>query len=326
MWNQRRRLAILPLLILALVVASCDGGNKFTGNANPAEVSVLLTDAPGDVAAVWIDVERIYLQGLASEGEEDGSGRADLVTEPTGLIELTSLAGTTEELAADVDVEPGTWSQLRFVIRGAVLETEGGDVFTFGGAQHPDGLEATGSLNCPSCAQSGLKVAFPGGLVLDGGENATLVLDFDVTQSFGHQAGQSGMWVMHPVIIAGEMEDQGSISGTVALGTDVEIPECPAGTARSLEDFVPRATATSLTDDEGNALVVSGETDEDGSFVIDPVNADTWDLGFESDIELEDATLVFAADVDPAQVTVADGGTADGVEYTITSATCESGG
>jgi len=38
-------------------------------------------------------------------------------------------------------------------------------------------------------------------LELSGGEK-TLLVDFDVTQSFGHEA--SG-WVMHPVITGGEI-------------------------------------------------------------------------------------------------------------------------
>jgi hypothetical protein len=31
-------------------------------------------------------------------------------------------------------------------------------------------------------------------------------VDFDVQQSFGQVAGQSGQWVMHPVVTGGEIE------------------------------------------------------------------------------------------------------------------------
>jgi len=40
-------------------------------------------------------------------------------------------------------------------------------------------------------------VSMPGGLVFDGAAQ-TLVVDFDVAESFGHEAGQSAKWVMHP--------------------------------------------------------------------------------------------------------------------------------
>jgi hypothetical protein len=54
----------------------------------------------------------------------------------------------------------------------------------------------------PSLGQSGLKINLPGGK-LDIGEGETIVmLDFDAAESFGHQAGNSGKWVMHPVVKA----------------------------------------------------------------------------------------------------------------------------
>jgi hypothetical protein len=35
-----------------------------------------------------------------------------------------------------------------------------------------------------------------------------LLVDFDVEQSFGQLAGQSGMWVMRPVVTGGEIESE----------------------------------------------------------------------------------------------------------------------
>lgn len=56
-----------------------------------------------------------------------------------------------------------------------------------------------GLLIMPSFNASGLKVNFPGSLTLGEGET-TLLVDFDVAQSFGKEAGQSGKWEVRPVI------------------------------------------------------------------------------------------------------------------------------
>ena len=64
---------------------------------------------------------------------------------------------------------------------------------------------AEGSLHAPSYAQSGLKVQMTGGALVLDTPMKILLVDFDVTQSFGHAA--SG-WVMHPVVTGAELQAQ----------------------------------------------------------------------------------------------------------------------
>jgi hypothetical protein len=282
-----------------------------------------LTDNPGDVESVWVDVGEIYLQGggalgrvvLLSEGEADA----------LGLIELTELAGTTLDLVSDVEIGAGNYGQLRFVIDGAVLETEQGDVFTLD-ATHPDGLPATGSLTCPSCTDTGIKVLLPGEVAdLDEGAHL-IVLDFDVSQSFGHPTGQPTEWVMHPVIRGAELGFTGNVSGTVDVERDtngdplVTIPECPAGTPRDLTAFVPRAVAQTLTDDLGDPITATAVVAGDGSFSFSFLSPDGYDFGYVSEIELGTSILTFVATA-PGVLDVSSGADLD-VEYVITSATC----
>ncbi len=240
---------------LAMLAAASLAGAACSDSSGPETVvvSLALTDAPGDVDSVWVEIGEIYLQG--SGGRVTLFDAAD--GDDLGLVELTRLAGTTLDLVSDVTIDAGNYGQLRFVVGGAVLETESGEVFTFDAA-HPHGTPSTGSLTCPSCTTSGIKVLLPGEVAdLEAGAHV-IVLDFDVSQSFGHDTGGAG-WVMHPVIRGVEIEFSGAITGTVDVARDdednplVTIPECPAGTARGLSAFVPVARAATLRDPSGAA-------------------------------------------------------------------------
>ncbi len=289
-------------------------------------MTVALTDNPGDVDSVWVDIGEIYLQGEGDEGRQTLLDRDD--AEELGLIELTRLADRTLDIAEDVTIDAGHYGQLRFVLDGAVLETEDGEVFAYGGAEHPHDASTDGTLNCPSCSQTGIKVVLSDDVAnLDGGAHV-IVLDFDVSESFGREAGASGMWVMHPVIRAAEIGFTGTISGTVDVERDEEgealvtIPACPAETERDVSAFVPRATAQNLMDDEGDPIVSTTTVDEEGSYSLGFLEPDDYALGYVESVEFDGHALVFTAKADPETVDVSTSGshTAD---YTITDATCE---
>jgi hypothetical protein len=127
--------------------------------------------------------------------------------------DLLTLAGTTADLVVDADVPSGTYAHLRFVISGACIAVEnesgGSDIYTTDGYDStPCGGPATGILQAPSYAQSGLKVVLDEGVLAIVGPQKILLVDFDVEQSFGHVAGQVGKWVMHPVVTGGEIESE----------------------------------------------------------------------------------------------------------------------
>lgn len=307
--------ALLAALLTTAFACSDPSGSE------TAQVSLVLTDAPGDVDSVWVEIDEIYLQG--------GGGRVTLLSpgdaEGLGLVELTQLAGTTLDLVTDVTIPAGNYGQLRFVIDGAVLETEDGDVFTYN-ATHPHGATATGSLTCPSCSTTGIKVLLPGDVAnLEGGSHI-LLLDFDVSQSFGHPTGMTTGWVMHPVIRGAELQFSGAVHGTVDVARDVggnplvTIPECPAGTPRDITSFVPEAVAETLTDDLGDPLRATTSVASDSTFSFPYLHPDQYDLGFVANIDFGPDTLTFGATA-PGIVAVTDGASLD-VSYTITSATC----
>ena len=321
-WSREARL--LPLFALLMLLA-CSGSDSPTDASEdgPATLSVYLTDAPGDVSRVWVDV-------LGITGTGPGGLKVTLLDVSTGLIELTALVDDVMTLVEVLEMAPGPLNQLRFIIGDAVLETEDGKIFVSDGAEHPEGLEATGELKCPGCSASGVKVSLSKDLSIEEGVNG-LLLDFDVGQSFGKEAGNSGKWVMRPVLhgakrnpenVGGE-DNPFQIRGTVAVADAVVIPACVG--ERSVADFVPLATALTLVDEDSAPIVLSGITKSNGTFKVNVLEADGYAMGFVEEVEFDGAKLVFVATADPTEVTVDEGMPPPEVAYEITSATCVEG-
>lgn len=336
------------LLGLSLAFGACDRTSStdpsLDGNGNGlARLSIWLTDAPGEIAEAWVKFDAIYLQRRDDDGSNGngmGSGRVFLLEDPTDWINLKALTGgEVEQLVSGVTVPDGFYGQLRFVITRAVLATgdemvidkvyatsdvSSDDLAELNALRDPEPpLEPTGLLHCPSCGKSGLKLNFRnGGLEVTG---ETLVLaDFDVSQSFGHQAGMSGRWIMHPVINAMVMGDgSGSIAGVVTLAQDVSLPSPCGEQDITLADFVPTA--------ESGGMTWSGQVDAtDGSYAIANLPpSDDYTLGFVDEIEFANGDeLNFSADIldgsdNPISgpVTVM-AGMAFTANYVITEAAC----
>ena len=211
---------LVALMLLSPVMSA--GCGDSTGPRAPAFLTVRLHDAPGDVQAAVVTIDQIYLQG---------SGGRTVLRDTPVTVDLTTLTNTSTLLVNNVTVPSGTFEQLRFVISGAYLQVEGASGGSQVFASSPDyaglpaGATVDGALQMPSFSTSGLKVIFPeGGLTLPSGSALSLMVDFDVSQSFGHLAGSSDMWVMHPVIMATGSTLGTTLAVTLAPGTGVTLP------------------------------------------------------------------------------------------------------
>jgi hypothetical protein len=187
---------------LALALAGLTACGDGAGPGGTTALSIKLTDAPGDIQHAFVTITEINLMG--------GDGKLVLRNTPF-TADLLTLAGTAADLVTDADVPSGTYTELRFVISGACLAVEnesgGSDIYATGGYDaDPCGGAATGTLVAPSYAESGLKVVLDANALAIVGPQKILLVDFDVQQSFGQVAGQSGQWVMHPVVTGGEIE------------------------------------------------------------------------------------------------------------------------
>lgn len=231
---------------LALALGGCGSSSPGTGS-----LSIRLTDAPAaDVKSAVVTIDRITLTGAGG----DVVLRDDPVT-----VDLVEFVNTAFRLVDSAPVAPGTYGQLRFVISGGYLvvadpQGAGTQVFSTPGypaaPAHVDGL-----LKMPSLAQSGLKVILPGDALVVKAQSKVLLVDFDVQQSFGHEAGGSGSWVMHPVVKADDILLSGNVVATLGraaalapfdplpLGSFTAVLTNADGSVKTLP-FVPEGAGT----------------------------------------------------------------------------------
>jgi hypothetical protein len=281
------------LFASALALVGC-GDSQGPGTAR---FSVKLTDAPGPFKAAKVTIAEVYLQG--------SGGKTSLTNAPT-TVNLLELQNATLDLVKDIEVPTGSYNQLRIVLTGGYVELQDGSIF----ASSPDyeglpaGAVVTGNLQMPSLGQTGIKVTLPGTALDVTGPQKIVLLDFDVSQSFGHEA--SG-WVLHPVIKGAEIEATGSVLVSLKLKDGVTLPEVN-GSQVTLADFA----ATLGT--ETQAL----DADGDASFAF--VLPDTYPLYFTGPAGLTFTTDPVVTQANPMQVVVTSGQPAT-ASATVTSAT-----
>lgn len=300
--------ALAALFLLATACSDATASRR--GN-----LSILLTDAPGDLVTAMVTIDQIYLQGSPAGGGGRVVLRDDDVT-----VDLLTLANSTATLVEDADVPEGRYSQLRFVISGAYIEVEQPDGSTRIYASSSDyaglpaGAQVHGTLQRPSYASSGVKLKLPGGSVQIEGDQKILLVDFDVSRSFGRQAGNSGGWVMSPVLEATEFSTSGSVLVTLTRGTDVVMP---------VVDDQPLGLATFsavLANDEGSEEVLA-LTDTNGDGVYEAQFRYVLPGAYTLDLRTSAAGVTFTTNVDRPKAITVGGSSATAHPFVLTSAT-----
>jgi hypothetical protein len=243
-------------LFLVFTLGGCEDSAGVGGSGT---LSILLTDDPGFLEA-WVNVTRVELVG-GGDGEGEGGEVVVLRDEPFEA-DLLTLANEVAILVDGTTVPQGTYSQLRFIIPDAciVLQEGDGPIEVYASDGYPacddperEGPVVEGSLQLPSYDQTGIKVQLPNELLTVSEEQAWLV-DFDVPESFAHEAGNSGKWVMHPVIKAEDMSQSRNIDVNLTLGTLV------LGENETLADYFEARL------DDNPEVVAFADPEDDGTF------------------------------------------------------------
>jgi hypothetical protein len=257
------------LIVLAglLALGACDS----TDPASETRLSILLTDAPGDVSQAVVTIESIELVG----GPGGPLALEDAQLPWTG--DLTTLANDFTILVDEASVPSGTYGQLRLILAPEAcigVETDGPDDDVFEtpnaaaalGVEYCDGVPA-GALQMPSLAETGIKVVFQGAIDVTG-DQQVLLLDFIVAESYGKLAGESGTWVMTPVVHGVDFDLTGSVALTVLdpddlLGADgLTFEDLTAELDGEATVLAADGTATFALQEPGSyTLALTGVTD-----------------------------------------------------------------
>jgi hypothetical protein len=279
-----RKMIGLLALTLSLPMAACSDS---TNVGEPGTMTLMLTDAPGDFTQARVTIERVELVG---------DGEPLVLRDTPYTTDLLTLSNDVDELVGDETVPAGTYTQLRFIIPEACIgvEQEDGSERVYASSGFDDCGVADGSLQLPSFDETGIKVNLPGGAVEVDGDAHILLLDFDVSQSFGQQAGGSGMWVMTPVINAEDISLTSSVVIELTAADTVDLAAIEA----SLGDFQARLSTEAMpqpfTDDDEDGVFtatflylipdasydVAVELQDDVSFnyTLDPTSPETVSL------------------------------------------------
>lgn len=278
-----------------------------------ATVRVELTDAPGNLASAWIDLSQVVLMGSGGQ-----TLLRDVPSAQATLYNLADLDGETVQIANKGGVVPGTYGQLRFVVRQAVIKTESGEVYTRMGAEDPDGAPRTGELTCLICnrAPQGLPAFFGGeGLTIEGDETVTVVLDFDAFRSF-ELTGEG--WDMDPVASSAVKSQSGTVTGSVSIGELTPVPESCGGEA-TITSFTPV-----LVDADNDEATWAGRADAQGNYEIDYVPAGTYQIDYVSSYEFADEVLTVAnaSSTSASGMITVEAGATTNLDFDISDASC----
>ncbi len=236
----KKKLSIIVVVISVFATLfGCDEGGGGTKD-DTSRIQLKLIDEP-DEKYKEVNIEIIDIQ---YNNTEDDEGWTSLKPEDGYPIkvDLTELVAGNDLLLSDDIIPSGLLNQIRLVLSdNNTLLLEGSD----------DPID----LDTPSAQQSGLKLKL--NTALEGGFSYTFILDWDVSKSIV-KAGNSGKYILKPVIRVNLEVNSGSISGIVV--------------AEVLDDEIDGAVPQDKTEvfifTENDEYVGSTFTNDKGEFLV----------------------------------------------------------
>ncbi len=303
-------LALSLVLSAAVIAMTGCGGSTTSSNANTGTVSTFLSDPPtptcsDNFAGVYVTITEVDANLNANAGPNDSGWQTLVKLSPPQQVNLMMLypspdnpnfCGTLYMLAKQ-QLPPGKYQQIRLILlANNASGTVSNNACTTGGfncvvPKNPDGTPGTPiELQLPSEAQTGIKIPASqianGGLTVIKGQNTDFNIDINSCASIV-KAGNSGQYLLKPVLHAGEVSINNSvISGKVVEADTAPSPGSPVADAivlleqpdpndASIDRVVPDGTATTASDGTfsfcplpatGNFdIVVTGQTTESGA-------------------------------------------------------------
>ena len=234
---KKNMMLVLLVVFNLTILQSCQEDKT----EDTARVQLRLVDASGDYEEV--NVEIIDIQYMSSENQDWTSFNPE-----NGYpieVDLTTLIAGNDLLLSDEIIPAGIINQIRLIL------SENNTILLKNTTETID-------LDTPSAQQSGLKLKLD--KELEPGFSYTFILDWDVQKSIV-RAGNSGKYILKPVIRVNTLVNSGSIKGVVTGKYLSEVSDDP----KPLSGVIV-AIYTSK-----NEYVTETATDELGAFLIQGV-------------------------------------------------------
>lgn len=259
------RIATLLLFTLFLLT-SCDVADNGNSNSTRGTLQVYLTDAPGNYEAVWIDIQEVRIHRSENEEIEDDDDGWITISEEPKKVNLLDLTNGKLEVLGETDLDEGMYSQIRLILGDDNEVVKNG---------------VTHSLDTPSAQQSGLKLNV--NAEIEGGQVYTLLLDFDASRSI-IEAGNSGKFLLKPVIRAVAFTETGAIEGSIEPAESLPWVYAIAGTdtvAGTRADAEGEFRLVGLLSGSYNVAINPSEEGYSDEIIsdVDVTAPDTTDLG-----------------------------------------------
>ena len=237
---------------LAALVVACGGGGG--GGSATGTMRLSLTDSPAcGYDNVFVTVEKVRVHQSSSAGDSD-AGWSEVVLATPQRVDLLTLSNGVLLPLGQTELPAGTYTQMRLVLGDT--PPAGSPAGTLANAIKPTGSAET-ELTTPSGQQSGLKMNV--NLAVPAGQVADFAIDFDACKSFV-RSGNSGKYILKPVLAVTPIV---STAAQRVVGY-VDPALAAGGTSISLQQ---------------NGVPVKGTVPgANGSFVLYPVPAGTYDL------------------------------------------------
>jgi len=245
---------------LAILLAACSGGSGSNGvspggSAQNATVSAALVDGPfrssgGTVTAVDVAIARVELIG-------NGAPVTIATYSPSKKIDLLDYLSQSAPLSlGSAPVPAGSYSQLRLVLDTSspsnTTVTVNGTTYDLtipsASNSHFSGSSSVDDTTGPGT--SGIKVNIA--LNAQAGVLYGYVLDFNAAESIV-SAGNSGQWLMKPVVVASTAITSGTIAGVVTNGSNGQ----PIGNAEVLAEQNGQIVNSGVTDPTTGAYQIN---------------------------------------------------------------------
>jgi hypothetical protein len=198
---------LIPILAVTTIAVGCSSDSAL--RSGDGRIFVQLTDAPfpfDSVESVNVHVVRVDARvaeadsatadsSLDATSSRQGGWRT--IAEPDRAIDLLTLRDGNFTTIGETDLPAGTYRALRLIIDPSRSDVRLKDNTVLTGESDP-------GVKFPSANRSGLKINLETPLVVGDGDSTTVLVDFDVGQSFvmrGNSLSRNGL-LFKPVIKA----------------------------------------------------------------------------------------------------------------------------